>query len=86
MDDRAQGRNIDMPQGIHKILDGMVAEGIQESIVSDGILHILVLVCHITDKDDNLAAKIFSFWTLFEILFGVVEDKWECFCDNFIAF
>ena len=86
MDDWAQGRNIDMPQGIHEVLDGMVAEGIEESIVSDCILHILVLVGHITDKDDNLATKIFSFWTLFEILFGVVEDKQECFCDNFIAF
>ena len=50
-----------MPQGIHKVLDWMVAEGIEESIVSDGILHILVLVGHITDKDDNLTAKIFSF-------------------------
>ena len=74
-----------MSQGVHKVLDGMVAKGVQKSIVSDSILHILVLVCHITDKDDNLAAKIFGFWTLFEILFGVVEDERECFCDNFIA-
>ena len=75
-----------MPQGIHEVLDGMVAEGIEESIVSDCILHILVLVGHITNKDNNLATKIFSFRTLFEILFGVVEDERECFCDNFIAF
>ena len=50
-----------MSQGVHKVLDGMVAKGVQKSIVSDSILHILVLVCHITDKDDNLAAKIFGF-------------------------
>ena len=75
MNKRAKSRQVDMFKGFHVILKRMITKGLQETRLSNTILHWLILVSHIADKDNNLTTKIFNFRRFFEIIFNIVEYK-----------
>ena len=64
-----------MFKGLHVILKRMITKGLQETRLSNTILHWLILVGHIAYKDNNLTTKIFDLSRFFEIIFNIVEYK-----------
>lgn len=77
MNDAAKSRHEDMLQGLHHILQRMVAERGQHSRLSDQILVAAVFAGQVADEDYDLFAEELVLVAVFDGILDVVEDQAE---------
>lgn len=75
-DDAAVGGNDDVSEGrLHEVLDGVVAERLQQPTGPDGLLMLVIFEGEVADEDYDLAAESAHLHALLEVLLGVLEHE-----------
>lgn len=76
VDDAAVGGNDDVSERwLHEVLDGVVAERLEQPAGPDGLLMLVIFEGQAADEDDDLAAEPAHLHALLEVVLRVLEDE-----------